>query len=61
MIRLSSHVHWNILISFKQGAAEPEFLSHESGTDRGANNDGKHRSSVEVVGVAEKWEASGDM
>lgn len=36
-------------------------MSRESGTDRGANNDGKHRSPVEVVGVAEKWEASGDV
>lgn len=61
MIRLSSHVHWDILISFKQGAAGPEFLSRESRTDRSANNDGKRRSPVEVVGVAEKWEASGDM
>lgn len=61
MIRLSSHVHWDTLISVKQRAAGPEFLSCESGTDKGANSDGNRRSSVEVVGVAEKWEASGDM
>lgn len=53
MIRLSSHVHWDIVISFKQRAAGPEVLSLREwslsvGTDRGANRDGKHRPPVEA-------------
>lgn len=65
MIRLSSHVHWDTVISFKQRAAGPEVLSCESGLcpwdKQGCQQGWETQVTCEGRGIEDNWEASGDM